>query len=408
MLTTKAHVAVALIVAASGLGASGDAMAAAACYNGTGYFAPASTDTMPVVTTCEFPDPLTTGPGTALLAQDQSAAETFNTTYAFTATSINNSAIYAYAEAGSTNAIYAVSPGTGGATSGYATIYGNATSAGGNGVLGSGYNAGVYGYSTVGDGVYGNGDLYGVYGIASGGDGVYGHGITGHNAVTGANVGSGWGVGASSVSGTALNAANSSNSFAAVNAINSGSGDGIYASSTGGYGGEFIGTGVETNGKYYQSGLCVAGCVSDERLKKNIAPLKGALDALLKLRGVTFEWKDPKAQGPNQGVTQTGFIAQEVEKLHPEWVGHDDKGFRTLTLQPSQIGALEVESIRALKIENDELRTRTAKLEDRLDALQNGRDPVTGGVGFGRGALLLVGLGVAGAFGISRRRRGEK
>jgi hypothetical protein len=78
----------------------------------------------------------------------------------------------------------------------------------------------------------------------------------------------------------------------------------------------------------YATPYC-SGCTawtnnSDIRLKKNVKTLEGALDRLLQLRGVTFEWKNPSEHGNRQGV-QRGFIAQEVEKVIPEWVGVDSK-----------------------------------------------------------------------------------
>jgi hypothetical protein len=180
----------------------------------------------------------------------------------------------------------------------------------------------------------------------------------------------------------------------------------------------YFGGNVYVNGEIYVNSC--SGC-SDIRLKKNVEPLQGALDRLLQLKGVTFEWKDPSLHEAEAGHgvgTQTGFIAQDVERAFPNWVkedgykAKDGTTYRTLDLR--QIEALEVESIRELKVYNDDLRSRleanqerTAKLEERLDALQNGREPITGGVGVGRGTFLLVGLGLAGAFGLSRRRRTE-
>jgi len=145
--------------------------------------------------------------------------------------------------------------------------------------------------------------------------------------------------------------------------------------------------------------------ISDERLKREIEPLNGSMDQLLRLRGVSFYWREPSKHGGNDRL-QRGFVAQEYEKVFPEWVVTGPDGFKMISTEG--LDSLEVESIRALKTENDELRTRTAKLEERLDALQKGRDPITGGVGFGKGALCLVGLGLAGAFGISRRKRSEQ
>jgi hypothetical protein len=135
---------------------------------------------------------------------------------------------------------------------------------------------------------------------------------------------------------------------------------------------------------------------SDIRLKKNVQPLQGAIDRLLQLRGVTFEWKDPAERGGQTG-TQRGFIAQDVEKVMPEWSGPpDEKGFKTIAVPGHAFDALVVESLRSLKTENDELR-------DRVNALEANRRPVASGFGMGAGILGLAAIG--GAFVISRRKR---
>jgi hypothetical protein len=73
---------------------------------------------------------------------------------------------------------------------------------------------------------------------------------------------------------------------------------------------------------------------------------------------------------------QFGFVAQQVEKVFPTWVGQDAKGYKTLQL-PFGFSALTVEAIRALKGENDQLRADNAQirlqladLKERLDALE--------------------------------------
>jgi len=70
---------------------------------------------------------------------------------------------------------------------------------------------------------------------------------------------------------------------------------------------------------------------SDRRLKKNIEPLSGALDRLLQLHGVTFQWLDPASQGGITG-TQMALIADEVSRASPQWVGRDPNGYQTLTV----------------------------------------------------------------------------
>ncbi len=101
---------------------------------------------------------------------------------------------------------------------------------------------------------------------------------------------------------------------------------------------------------------------SDIRLKKNITPIDGALDTLLSLRGVHFEYKDPDAINELAGV-RTGFIAQEAEKVIPDWVFETD-GYKRMTIRGFE--ALAVEAMRELKAENEMLRERLDMLEALL------------------------------------------
>lgn len=59
---------------------------------------------------------------------------------------------------------------------------------------------------------------------------------------------------------------------------------------------------------------------SDVRLKKNIKDFGGAVEKLSLLRPVEFEWKTPW-HASSKNNKEYGFIAQEMEKVFPEWVG---------------------------------------------------------------------------------------
>lgn len=89
--------------------------------------------------------------------------------------------------------------------------------------------------------------------------------------------------------------------------------------------------------------------ISDARLKHDIEPLTGSLERMLQLQGRTFYYNDPNELGAAPGK-RTGFIAQEVEKVFPDWVG-EAKGHKTLTI--SGFEALTVESLRELRAEKD-------------------------------------------------------
>jgi hypothetical protein len=117
---------------------------------------------------------------------------------------------------------------------------------------------------------------------------------------------------------------------------------------------------------------------SDARVKKNIQPLNGALDTLTQLRGVSFEWVNP-ADHANQTGRQAGFVAQEVERVFPNWVQeitgaeHDatltpDGRVKSLSL-PFEFDALTVEALRELRAENAELKKSVAELKELITRL---------------------------------------
>jgi hypothetical protein len=99
---------------------------------------------------------------------------------------------------------------------------------------------------------------------------------------------------------------------------------------------------------------------SDLRLKKKLSALTHSLERLLQLRGVQFEWKEPEKMG-NLSGPQTGLIAQEVEKVFPEWVSSDPEGYKELTIRGFE--ALAIEALRELKDEIEEIKKRLAKIE---------------------------------------------
>ena len=77
-----------------------------------------------------------------------------------------------------------------------------------------------------------------------------------------------------------------------------------------------------TTGSYTTGGWAHS---SDLRLKHNIFPIDGALNKILKLRGVEYKFKNDF-----ENKTQLGFIAQEVEPIFPEVVSTDGTGFKSM------------------------------------------------------------------------------
>jgi hypothetical protein len=243
---------------------------------------------------------------------------------------------------------------------------------------------GVYGISSSGYGVLGQSDSsFGVYGTSDGDVGVYGFSSSADGT---------WGVTeGSGMSGvTGINTAGVGNGlYGVVTSNNSVTyGAGSYAVNANGN--------LLVQGTPYSAGSTTFTVSSDIRLKTNVQPLSGSLDTLLKLRGVTFEWKNPSEHDDHRGL-QRGFIAQEVEKVIPEWVGVDGKGFKNLNL--TGLEPMVVESLRTLKLENDDLRARVRTLEARS----------TGATvsGFGAGGLLSAAcFAMMAAMFIVNRKRG--
>ena len=99
---------------------------------------------------------------------------------------------------------------------------------------------------------------------------------------------------------------------------------------------------------------------SDKRLKENVKPLVGALSKVLKLQGVSFDWKD-KTLG-----SSIGFIAQDFEKQIPELVTEteimSDELDDVKVINYASTVAILTEAIKELSAKVDELQR---KLEDK-------------------------------------------
>ncbi len=123
---------------------------------------------------------------------------------------------------------------------------------------------------------------------------------------------------------------------------------------------------------------------SDARWKHGVTPLTNALEAVRKLRGVSFEWNrqsDPK--GNLRPGRQLGFLAQEVETVFPEAVTQDREGNYLVAytkLVPALVEAIKEQAalaesrqrrlereLEAKQEQLDRLEQRLARLEQRLN-----------------------------------------
>ena len=113
---------------------------------------------------------------------------------------------------------------------------------------------------------------------------------------------------------------------------------------------------VDSGGNATFSGNVTAyGSPSDRRLKKNIQPLQNALATVLKLCGRTVEWVDESDEFKMVGLRHdTGFIADEVQAILPQFVREGSDGY--LTLRDRGFAALLVEAIKELSAKVDALK----------------------------------------------------
>jgi len=122
--------------------------------------------------------------------------------------------------------------------------------------------------------------------------------------------------------------------------------------------GEFDNRLVQINGKLVFT--------SDERLKKNIEPLKASLDKVMDLKGVSYEWKSENGFGKGKEI---GLIAQDVEAVIPELVYTDSKGYKALSYD--KMVPVLVEAIKEQQTVIQELKREMAKLTAEVNKLKS-------------------------------------
>jgi hypothetical protein len=118
-----------------------------------------------------------------------------------------------------------------------------------------------------------------------------------------------------------------------------------------------IDIGVDANG-------FVVNQASDINLKTNINTITNALDKVLKLRGVTYNWINTNSGGDK---LKMGLIAQEVNEIIPELAYCGPNGL--MGVHYKDIPALLIEAIKELVnnkqiLTNDVLSTQTISAED--------------------------------------------
>jgi len=121
---------------------------------------------------------------------------------------------------------------------------------------------------------------------------------------------------------------------------------------------------------------------SDRRLKKNIVDNSKGLAEINQIRVTNFEYRTeeeidmgefPLADGPHQvvlgqgqeGIVQTGVIAQEIEEVLPECIKVSKRGTKTVNNDP--ITWALVNAVKELSVKNDELAAEVASLKSQIN-----------------------------------------
>jgi hypothetical protein len=130
------------------------------------------------------------------------------------------------------------------------------------------------------------------------------------------------------------------------------------------------------NGTGFFSGNVYAldyGQSSDARFKRNIATCDNALDTILRLRGVTFDWD--REGFPSRNFPEgrrIGFLAQELELALPELVSTGSDGYKSVSY--AGVVPVLVEAMKAQQKQIDALKRDGEVRQARLEALLKDRD----------------------------------
>jgi hypothetical protein len=109
------------------------------------------------------------------------------------------------------------------------------------------------------------------------------------------------------------------------------------------------------------SGTGAWSAVSDARLKSDVSPAEGLLDAALKLRPVTFRWNA-------DGTKDTGLIAQEVRAVLPSFVVGDESR-EMLTVDYPHLSVVAIGAVQELESKVATLERENRRLQEQVNQI---------------------------------------
>jgi Chaperone of endosialidase/Head domain of trimeric autotransporter adhesin len=118
-------------------------------------------------------------------------------------------------------------------------------------------------------------------------------------------------------------------------------------------------TGTSFNGQYF----------SDRRFKKDIVPIGNALTKIKNIEGVEYNWRVDEFKDKNfDNKHQYGVIAQDIEKILPELVKQDDKGYYSVNY--IELVPILIEAVKEQEAIMEKQDKKIADLESRLLKLE--------------------------------------
>ena len=97
---------------------------------------------------------------------------------------------------------------------------------------------------------------------------------------------------------------------------------------------------------------------SSRRWKTNIHPLEGALDKVMRLNGVNFDWIET-------GKHDIGLIAEEVGQIVPEIVAYEENGVDAKSVDYARLTALLIEAVKEQQKTIEQLKSDIENLKDK-------------------------------------------
>ena len=121
---------------------------------------------------------------------------------------------------------------------------------------------------------------------------------------------------------------------------------------------------VAADGGAYFTGDVVSFALSDKKFKDNVLIIPNALEKILKIRGVSFDWNDKQKVYSGKDV---GVIAQEIEEVLPEVVETRKTG---KAVKYEKIVPLLIEGIKDQQSQIEDLKKLIEELSSTINKLK--------------------------------------